>query len=124
MKSNFISRHKIAFPAIVTLLMTASSFTLARPSSQNIKPARPSIGVCLPYGSTVTLVGRVTLRMVYGSPGFGKDPLHDQKSYVPIVTLDNPICANGGGNPDFDPPETNVIQLELLTPDFPKIYFG
>lgn len=43
----------------------------------------------------VTLHGVLSSKQVYGPPGYGADPVHDEKQTVLLLTLKEPICIRG-----------------------------
>ena len=51
---------------------------------------------CLEYEpAVVTLSGTITRLMKYGPPGYGEDPVHDEKVRYWYLDLEQPICVNG-----------------------------
>ena len=74
-------------------------------------PARA--GECLPYEpASVTITGVVTLAQGFGPPGFGEDPAHDAKETYAKLTLDKPVCVNGGKDlSDEDVASIEAFQL-------------
>jgi len=52
---------------------------------------------CLAYEpAQVTITGLVTMAQGFGPPGFGEDPAHDAKETYARLSLDKPVCVNGG----------------------------
>ena len=96
--------------------IVAACWVISTPQATDASPIGNHIdGRCLPYEPlVVTLLGQLTLRTVYGPPGFGEDPDHDEKGQVPILTLDAPACVDGAKGGDENIPEVNVTELQVV----------
>jgi len=58
--------------------------------------------------------------MEYGAPGFGEDPVHDEKEVYWYLDLDTPICVNGGSDDSFDEEESGIQRLQIVYGRYPR----
>ncbi len=102
----------IAFTAAATTIVLACAFV-----------SNAAESACLEYEpAIVSMTGKVTTHLEYGSPGFGEDPAHDTKENYWYLDLDKPICTNGKDedSPDMEG-EVNIKRLQIVFLDgYPK----
>jgi hypothetical protein len=69
----------------------------------------------LNYGPTViTVSGTLRAQTFPGPPNYESIKRGDRKERVIILTLPAPTCTTGGDPRNFDNPETNVREMQLV----------
>jgi uncharacterized protein DUF4431 len=70
---------------------------------------------CLKYLlDVVTLTGTISSNVFAGPPNYESIKHGDRKETAIILTLNAPICTNGGGDPEIDEPESKIRDLQLV----------
>jgi len=79
---------------------------------------------CSEYGSTVTLTGKLSSKVMPGPPNYTSIRQGDQKETVLLLTLAKAICTTGNDPAGIDVPETGIRDLQLAVTkdgDWPTI---
>ncbi len=71
---------------------------------------------CILYEpAIVTIYGTLSIEKGYGPPGFGEDPVHDQKEEYPVLSLDSAICINGGKAMSDNKDVSSIKYIQIIS---------
>ena len=79
-------------------------------SAQNSASAQ----MCLEYGPTVTLTGKVYSKVFPGLPNYESIKRGDRRETAVILSLAAPTCTTGKSADNTDIPETDIREVQLV----------
>lgn len=66
---------------------------------------------CWAYDTEIRgVTGTMEIRVFYGAPGYGEDPIKDKRDVQALLFLDFPACAKGASLPS----ENNQVEVTLV----------